>query len=749
MVTARKVFKADSYYMEYRGLHADPKPVNAKEGDVFKELDTDSVYKFEGVKWVFSPGGAGGEGLSDGIDIIGTDKELKDLSGIAVGFDLPDIPGEPDVTVSKTVTLAELDGRVAAVFESPLPFDLGTDINDLSIYGNPEPLFFSKMVKADVYFDGDTAYSGTFIGAYCDHAKNPEYSAEFLNINEVGADFMYFRYIPPQENYEGPFGLYVLMTDSPAGVNEVTITLTQEGTPAVTGRVSEIAAKYIESPEVEKGLKFNALKEVGVGYVKKGDKITVVNDGTGDTTTIQGLSMRKVSDVFPFDISGETEESHGSTLIKLDMPITMEFSNPAIAQEVGNSIPYITSYPASMTGGVTVYVGIVSPENPEPLFFYAEDDVELPMGTLLKGLWVIDMTAPVKVAITSLTQGDPDTIHKIDAKYLDIPPVVDGEGTTGLENFSKIAVGGVKGFEFTYDASASYETVATPEASIIKVAEFEDVDITNEDGHLKTPINYRYSLKMEGSSPQELTGVFDVVSPDSQGIVQIKDSTAGSGVKGLFYLMALENGTSISGISLTRGVWGLLKTEGNPQIIPLNLAQELIVKIPAKYLDVTGGDGEFILAPGKAGIVLLSHTANYESLLSKVQNGSPLDINVYFENSSGVIEDGWVQLSVTGVTPPPSSNASFIFHVGDPNNVMSSHDKDFPGYIELGPDGIAVWVSDPVLENVHIEFNVTGSGAYSLSTYTSYTALKRAVDAGNYPTVKAYINANKENININ
>lgn len=744
MVTARKVFKADSYYMEYRGLHADPKPVNVKEGDIFKELDTDSVYQFKGGKWVFSPGGAGGEGLSDGIDIIGTDKELKDLSGIAVGFDLPDIPGEPDVTVSKTFTLGE-----NIIFSEDMPFDFGVDFDDLSIYSyQDQTAFFPKPLQINLAFDTGEISAFSAAGAYYykyDDGGNTYYEVEFI----VRTSDFACRYIPRQESQgEEYHGLEINYSSSPSGATQLTVTLTQKGAPAVTGRASEIAAKYIESPEVEKGLKFNALKEVGVGYVKEGDKITVVNDGTGDTTTIQNLSMRKVSDVFPFDISGETEESHGDTFIKLDMPITVELSNPAIAQEVGNSIPYIASYPVSATGGVAVYVGVASPEDLEaPFFFYAENDVELPTGTLLKGLWVIDMTAPVKVAITSLTQEDPDTIHKIDAKYLDIPPVVDGEGTTDLKNFSKIAAGGVKGFEFTYDASASYETVATPESSIIKVAEFEDVDITNEDDILKNPIRYRYSLKMEGSSPQELTGVFDVVSPASQGIVQIKDSTAGSGVKGLFYLMALENGTSISGISLTRGVWGLLKTEGNPQIIPLNFAQELIVKIPSKYLDVTGGDGEFILAPGKAGIVLLSHTANYESLLSKVQNGSPLDINVYFENSSGVIEDGWVQLSVTGVTPPPSSNASFIFRVGDPNNVMSSHDKDFPGYIELASDGIAVWVSDPVLENVHIEFNVTGSGAYSLSTYTSYTALKRAVDAGNYPTVKAYINANKENIN--
>lgn len=747
MVTARKVFKADSYYMEYRGLHADPKPANAKEGDVFKELDTDSVYKFEGGKWVFSPGGAGGEGLSDGIDIIGTDKELKDLSAIAVGFDLPDIPGEPDITVSKTVKLAEIsakeDDGLVAVFESPLPFDLGFDINDLSIYGNSEPLFFSKIIKADIYFDGDTAYSGTFIGAFLDHHNNSDYLAEFLSTTELGFDFMY---VPPQENHEGPFGLYVVMHGSPAGVNEVTITLTQEGSPAVTGRASEIAAKYIESPEVEKGLKFNALKEVGVGYVKEGDSITVVNDGTGETTTIESsLSMRKVSDVFPFDISGETEEMHGGALITLDTPITMEFSDPAFAQEVGNSIPYISSYPASITGGVTVYAGVASLKHPEPLFFYAEDDVEQPMGTLLKGLWVIDMTTPVNVAITSLTQGDPDTIHKIDAKFLDIPPVVDGEGTTDLKNFSKIAVGGIKGFTFTYDAAASYEIVTTHAAKIIKVAEFEDIDITNEGGHLKNPIRYRYSLKMGGSSAQELTGAFDVVSPADQGMFQIKDSTATSGVRDIVGLTVLENDYSRGGISLTRGVWAMFMPEGEEQIIPLNLAQETIVKIPSNYIDGAGYDAEIIIGPSKNGIDVRSYNFDFDSLVNKLNAEEPLNIKVDFAVDDS-ISSGYSPLAVTRIGIIDLDTYAIDIYVDSSNNsIKEEYYRDFPGYIEIFSNNNVHWIASP--EDISIKFSVAGSGSYNMLASGTYNKLYDMVSTGKMPSVKAHITAQEEQMN--
>lgn len=155
--------------MEYRGLHADPKPANAKEGDVFKELDTDSVYKFEGGKWTFSPGGAGGEGLSDGIDIIGTDKELKDLSGIAVGFDLPDIPEKPDITVSRSISQ---EGRVfdKIKISDTMIFDIGDmDLDDLSTYENEQTILLEKPIKVSmtktISGDIDRQEEGRYISA--------------------------------------------------------------------------------------------------------------------------------------------------------------------------------------------------------------------------------------------------------------------------------------------------------------------------------------------------------------------------------------------------------------------------------------------------------------------------------------------------------------------------------------------------------------------------------------------------------
>lgn len=167
MVTARKVFLADSYYMEYRGLHEDPKPFDAKEGDVFKELDTDSVYKFEGGKWVFSPGGAGGEGLSDGIDIIGTDKELKDLSAIAVGFDLPDEPDAPDIVLSCTKEISDPHSIGWVKLSDSVPFETGYDLDDLSLYEAELEKFLDKPIYIEgSLVDEEGNIKGEYDGAF-------------------------------------------------------------------------------------------------------------------------------------------------------------------------------------------------------------------------------------------------------------------------------------------------------------------------------------------------------------------------------------------------------------------------------------------------------------------------------------------------------------------------------------------------------------------------------------------------------
>ena len=695
-------------------------------------------------KLIGNSGGSGGTGISDNIDIIGTDKKLKDLSGITVGFDLPDIPGEPDTTVSKVFNFGEGTGDI--ILSEDLPFDFGVDFDDLSIYSyQDQTVSFPKPLTIHLAFDTGEIKTSSAAGAYYDKYDDNDNTYYEAVLVLPTSDFE-CQYIPVQESQSEEYhGLVILLSSRPSGATQVTVTLTQKGTSAVTGRVSEIAAKYIESPEVEKGLKFNALKEVSVGYVKEGDSITVVNDGTGETTTIgSDLTYRWVSDEFPFDISGDTEESHGNTLIKLDIPIAVEFSNPAIAQEVGNSLPYISSYPDTSTGGITVYAGIVSPKSPEPLFFYAEDDVELSTFTLLKGLWVIDMTTPQNVAVTSLMQGDPDTIHKIDAKFLDIPPVVDGEGTTDLKNFSKIAVGGVKGFEFTYDA-ASYEIVTTPEVNIIKVAEFEEVDITNEDGNLKTPINYRYSLKTEGSSSQELTGTFDVVSTDDPVMLRIQDSTADSNVKEFIYLIALENDYSLGGISLTRGVWGLLMPEGEMQIIPLHLAQESIVKIPANYIDGAGYDATFVLGPGKAALEIYSYEFDFDSLVDKLNADEPLNVKVDFVVADGSsFEQSPLVVTRIGVVNL-DAYAINIYVDSSNNSIKEEYYQDFPGYIEITSNSSIHWITSP--EDISIKFSVAGSGSYNMIASGTYNQLYNLVRTGQMPSIKAHITAQRQQMN--
>lgn len=522
-------------------------------------------------------------------------------------------------------------------------------------------------------------------------------------------------------------------------VFELKFSLTQEGAEGKKNRAHEISAKYLESPEVEKGLKLNALKEVGVGYVKEGDKITVVNDGTGETAEMESLSFRKVSDVLPFDISGETEELHGGARITLDMPITVEFNNPAIALEVGNSIPYIGSYPVSMTGGVTVYVGAASLANLEPLFFYAEDDVELPIGTLLKGLWVLDTAAPANVAITSLTQGDPDTIHKIDAKYLDIPPVVDGEGTTDLKNFSKIAVGGLKGLDFTYVEGNPYDVIESTYAKLIKIAEFDEINLENENGELARPISYKYLIS-HGGNEQEVSGEFDTVASEN-GVYNIYDNGSANGIS----LHANQNEISEIGITFSSGVWSMFAPDGEEKLIPLKISQAEVVKIPANYIDGAGYDATFVLGPGMAGIDVRSYNFDFDSLVNKLNAEEPLNIKVDFAGADG-ISLGYSPLVVTRIGVINLDTYAIDIYVDSLNNsIKEEYYQDFPGYIEIFSNSSVSWIASP--EDISIKFSVAGSGSYNMIASGTYNKLYDLVRTGQMPNVKAHITAHKEQAN--
>lgn len=523
----------------------------------------------------------------------------------------------------------------------------------------------------------------------------------------------------------------------------LTFSLTQKGEKGRKNLAHEISAKYLESPEVEKGLKLNALKEVGVGYVKEGDSITVVNDRTGDTTDLDSLSMRKVSDVFPFDISGETEESQGGALITLDTPITMEFNNPSIAQEVGNSIPYISSYPASITGGVAVYAGVASLKHPDPLFLYAEDDVELPMRTLLKGLWVIDMTTPANVAITSLTQGDPDTIHKIDAKYLDIPPVINGEGTTGLENFSKIAVGGLKGLDFAYVEGNPYDVIESPYTKFIKIAEFDEIDLENENEELTHPISYRYFVNLNGTE-QEVSGEFDTVAFEN-GVYHIYDGDASGTAANIISLTATQSEISEMGITIPSGVWSMFVSEGEEQLIPLKISQTEVVKIPANYIDGAGYDATFVLGPGRASIEVYSHEFDFDSLVDKLNADEPLNVKVDFVVADGSsFEQSPLVVTRIGVVNL-DAYAINIYVDSSNNSIKEEYYQDFPGYIEITSNSSIHWITSP--EDISIKFSVISSGSYNMIASGTYNQLYNLVRTGQMPSIKAHITAQKQQAN--
>lgn len=68
MVSAYTRYNGTSEYTEFKGLANDPRPLNAKEGDFFQELDTDTTYRYDGRYWVLVPSyplsnGSGASGL--------------------------------------------------------------------------------------------------------------------------------------------------------------------------------------------------------------------------------------------------------------------------------------------------------------------------------------------------------------------------------------------------------------------------------------------------------------------------------------------------------------------------------------------------------------------------------------------------------------------------------------------------------------------------------------------------------------
>lgn len=88
MVSAYTRYNGTSEYTEFKGLANDPRPLNAKEGDFFQELDTDTTYRYDGRYWVLVPSyplsnGSGTSGLPSAtyyiMQVEPTGDDLADL----------------------------------------------------------------------------------------------------------------------------------------------------------------------------------------------------------------------------------------------------------------------------------------------------------------------------------------------------------------------------------------------------------------------------------------------------------------------------------------------------------------------------------------------------------------------------------------------------------------------------------------------------------------------------------------------
>ena len=86
---------------EYIGLKDDQKPIIARNGDMFLEMDTGKTYLFdeEGATWVEQPASGGGGGSSDvslaTVTVLVTDEETYNTCSIAGAIGVYDESDDP------------------------------------------------------------------------------------------------------------------------------------------------------------------------------------------------------------------------------------------------------------------------------------------------------------------------------------------------------------------------------------------------------------------------------------------------------------------------------------------------------------------------------------------------------------------------------------------------------------------------------------------------------------------------------
>lgn len=185
MVSAYKRFNGDTEYTEFKGLANDPRPLNAKEGDYFQELDTDTTYKYTNGAWVLVPYYLGG--CSEGGS--GTSSAMPGVFHVRMVYPVPD----PETGDDNDPHLSATWNEIAQMHEE----------GNLIYLDN----WNAFMVSIDPS-DDDTPYTVTFRADVYEPITIPRFLLAFAaddpdeqpNLQETGNPFGGVDYFPSRFN---------------------------------------------------------------------------------------------------------------------------------------------------------------------------------------------------------------------------------------------------------------------------------------------------------------------------------------------------------------------------------------------------------------------------------------------------------------------------------------------------------------------------------------------------------------------
>lgn len=708
MIVSHKIFKSDgSFYTEYKGLRNDPKPVKAKEGDIFQELDTDSTFNFTNGKWKYAPAyssGSGGSGEVGEIDILGSTVKLKDLTGMAVGYKDPDQPDDPPIVMTYDGSLIPEDPSFPFVkISDTCPFDLTmTEV---------EPGFY--ILNSGITATLSGAYSGENRIAY--YMMSDNMLAGLVNIDGNPEAVCYFEL---GENEGDPVSVYVLNIMEPVSDTEQELyayvsVLSQDGAKGEKGAYHEIEPEYLASPILEgtnqKLLSFDKIAAGADGkaifeYSGNLDDYEKIDISAMAGFTYYLIKISNNPDFFDKSVSGLDPIMEVSALAN---PIATTATNGVESIDV--AIEYIMNL-----GPNCDYLISSNDQFAELAILSVLEDGEIsPMLPVYadKGTYVPYIAGDeLNVHFSAASQ---DKIIKIPGKYLETPEAIGTNKT--ISELKKVAVGSdlSASFEFTENLD-DYEFIPMMDLDegyygLIKISDDPNMfDISGEEISGYEPMfTFNHPITYDGQiSSSEVSGEFNALirnddTPEVVSLMALDDQSL-TGPRPT--IMIVYEDTDVdepeAGISVhvAKGTYVVYVDVQGLFIEVDSLNQENLIKIPGEYFDTH--DAVFTLSLGKSALEAALVYGDFEKVSAKYMAGIPLNFAVVgLKDNQTLGSLDQCQIFVDYIIADGSINnetndvnlSSFCIHVlSIPPSVADSwFDTNLPGEITWTNSGVS------------------------------------------------------------